>query len=105
VFCSPLTLYAVLAVVRQAVDNFRVERTSNEILARLSAFAKQWHAFVDKMDKLDRSLTTARRDFDELTGTRRRTLERELDKIDDLREARELTLGDESDPPALALEA
>ena len=32
VFCSPLTLYAVLAVVRQAVDNFRVERTSSEIL-------------------------------------------------------------------------
>ena len=35
VFCSPLTLFAVLAVVRQAVDNFRVERTSSEILGRL----------------------------------------------------------------------
>ena len=103
VFCSPVTLYAVLAVVRQAVDNFQVERTSNEILTRLSAFAKQWHAFVEKMDKLDRSLGTARRDFDELTGTRRRTLERELDKIDDLRRAPELELED-GDPP-LALEA
>ncbi|HEY8217803.1 MAG TPA: DNA recombination protein RmuC, partial [Acidimicrobiia bacterium] len=70
VFCSPLTLYAVLAVVRQAVDNFRVERTSNEILARLGAFHKQWTAFVDRMDKLDRSLGTARRDYDELVGTR-----------------------------------
>ncbi|MEX0664881.1 MAG: DNA recombination protein RmuC [Acidimicrobiia bacterium] len=103
VFCSPLTLYAVLAVVRQAVDNFRVERTSNEILTRLTAFGKQWELFVEKMEKLDRSLGTARRDFDELTGTRRRTLERELDKISDLREARELDAG-ESDPP-LALEA
>jgi DNA recombination protein RmuC len=104
VFCSPLTLYAVLAVVRQAVDNFRVERTSNEILSRLAAFEKQWHAFVDKMDKLDRSLGTARRDFDELTGTRRRTLERELDRIANLRQARELDEGDESGP-TLALEA
>ena len=104
VFCSPLTLYAVLAVVRQAVDNFRVERTSNEILTRLSAFAKQWHAFVDKMDKLDRSLVSARRDFDDLTGTRRRTLERELDKIDDLRQARSIDDGD-VDGPTLALEA
>jgi len=26
VLCSPLTLYAVLAVIRQSVDNFRLER-------------------------------------------------------------------------------
>ena len=39
VLCSPLTLYAVLAVVRQAVDNFRLEKTSNEILALLGEFS------------------------------------------------------------------
>src|SRR5581483_9586799 len=108
VFCSPLTLYAVLAVVRQAVDNFRVERTSGEILARLAAFTKQWDAFVEKMEKLDRSLTSARRDFDELTGTRRRMLERELDKIDDLRRSTALTAADDAGEPTeppLALEA
>ncbi len=108
VFCSPLTLFAVLAVVRQAVDNFRVERTSGEILGRLGAFTKQWEAFVEKMDKLDRSLNTARRDFDELTGTRRRMLERELDKIDDLRRSKELVAADERPEipePPLALEA
>jgi DNA recombination protein RmuC len=103
VFCSPLTLYAVLAVVRQAVDNFHVERTSNEILGRLASFNKQWHAFVERMDKLDRSLSTARKDYDELVGTRRRGLERELDKIEDLRRARELDADD--GPPSLALEA
>jgi len=108
VFCSPLTLYAVLAVVRQAVDNFRVERTSSEILTRLGAFTKQWEAFVERMDKLDRSLTTARKDFDELTGTRRRMLERELDKIDDLRRSSELPAPEGSDgraEPPFALEA
>ena len=108
VFCSPLTLYAVLAVVRQAVDNFRVERTSSEILTRLGAFTKQWEAFVERMDKLDRSLTTARKDFDELTGTRRRMLERELDKIDDLRRSSELPAAEGSDgraEPPFALEA
>ncbi len=105
VFCSPLTLYAVLAVVRQAVDNFRVERTSNEILARLGAFAKQWGMYVEKMDKLDRTLHTARRDFDDLTGTRQRMLQRELDRIDDLRTAQALDDGDDLDGPTLALEA
>lgn len=90
VFCSPLTLFAVLAVVRQAVDNFRVERTSGEILGRLGAFERQWGMFTEKMDKLGRSLDTARKDYEDLTSTRRRQLERELDKIDDLRRRSDL---------------
>jgi DNA recombination protein RmuC len=103
VFCSPLTLFAVLAVVRQAVDNFRVERTSGEILARLGTFQKQWGMFTEKMDKLGRSLDATRKDYEDLTTTRRRQLERELDKIEDLRR----NTGDpvEAAPPTLALEA
>jgi DNA recombination protein RmuC len=102
VFCSPLTLYAVLAVIRQAVDSFRIARTSDEILTRFAAFSKQWSAFTEKMEKLDRSLASARRDFDDLSGTRRRVLERELDRIDDLRRSREL---DATETPTLRLEA
>jgi len=30
VFCSPITLFAILAVVRVAVDNFSLEQASNE---------------------------------------------------------------------------
>ena len=37
VLCSPFTLFAVLAVIRQAVDQTRLERTSDEILDCLSA--------------------------------------------------------------------
>ena len=103
VFCSPLTLFAVLAVVRQAVDSFRVERTSSEILARLGAFQKQWGLFTEKMDKLGRSLESTRRDYEDLTTTRRRRLERELDTIEDLR--RHTDDGIETGPPTVALEA
>jgi DNA recombination protein RmuC len=106
VCCSPLTLFAVLAVIRQTADNFRLERTSNEILELLAAFDKQWKAFVEKMDKLDRSLATARKDYDDLLGTRRRALERPLEKIASLRRERPLSLADGDDEPgALALEA
>lgn len=108
VCCSPLTLFAVLAVIRQAADNFRLERTSNEILGLLGAFDKQWHAFVDRMDKLDRSLNTARKDYDELVGTRRRQLERPLEKIKALRRDHSLGVDDDDDDGGvgrLALEA
>lgn len=90
VFCSPVTLFAVLAVIRQAVDNFQLSRTSDEILARLQGFEKQWERFVDQMDKVGRNLKTASNAFDELEGTRRRGVERELERIDALRRDREV---------------
>jgi len=104
VLCSPLTLFAVLALIRQTVDNFQLAKTSDEILALLGVFKKQWGMFVEKMDKLDRSLCTVRKDYDELVGTRRRTLERPLDKIDALRQSEDLSLVDD-DGDTLALEA
>ncbi len=105
VFCSPLTLYAVLAVIRQAVDNFRLEQASKEILGLLQGFERQWDKFVDQMDKVGRGLETAGKAFGELEGTRRRMLERQLDKIDALRQHQEISLIDEPSADPLALDA
>ena len=111
VFCSPLTLFAVLAVIRQAVDNFRLSQTTHEILELLQAFDKQWSKFVDQMDKVGRSLKSAGSAFDELEGTRKRGLERELDKIAAVRRQQHLEapddVGDDGDGTVtrLALEA
>jgi DNA recombination protein RmuC len=107
VFCSPLTLFAVLAVIRQAVDNFRLSQTTQEILALLQGFQKQWGKFVDQMDKVGRSMKTAASAFEELEGTRKRGLERELDKIDAVRRQQQLDTADEADGTVtrLALEA
>jgi len=38
IFCSPVTLFAILAVIHKAVENFSLEQTSNEILGLLGAF-------------------------------------------------------------------
>ena len=96
IFCSPLTLFAVLAVIRQAVDNFRLSQTSHEILGMLQGFEKQWDRFVEQMDKVGRNLKTAGTAFEELEGTRRRGVERELEKIDAVRRQQA------ADPPAVA---
>jgi DNA recombination protein RmuC len=107
VFCSPLTLYAVLAVIRQAVDNFRLEQTSKEILELLHGFGKQWGMFVDQMDKVGKSMKAANDAFDTLQDTRKRQLERQLDKVDALRQQPGLAAvdGDDEAPGPLALEA
>ncbi|MBA2528709.1 MAG: DNA recombination protein RmuC [Euzebyales bacterium] len=87
VFCSPLTLFAVLAVVRQAMDNFLLERTSNEILAELGSFRRQWDRYGEQVDKLGRLLESATRAYDDLVTTRTRQLSKPLDRLDDLRAA------------------
>jgi DNA recombination protein RmuC len=89
VLCSPLTLFAVLAVVRQSVDNFQLERTSDQILSLLSDFRGQWDKFCDEFDKLGTHLARSQKTYDALCTTRRRQLERPLDKIDDLRAERD----------------
>jgi DNA recombination protein RmuC len=91
VLCSPSTLFSVLAVIRQAVEQVQLQRRSDEILACLAAFEQQWAKFTDALDKVGRGLDTVRRGWDDLAGTRRRQLERHLDRVGDLRSRRQLT--------------
>ncbi len=89
VLCSPLTLYAILAVIRQSADNFRLEQASTRILELLAEFKKQWGKYAECMDRMGERLKKAMDEYDSLAGVRTRQLERQLDKIDDLRAARE----------------
>ncbi len=85
IICSPVTLFAVLAVIRQAVDNFALEETSNEILSLFGTFKKQWVEFHKKLDGLGKKISDLQRDYETLATTRRRQLEKPLEKIDHLR--------------------
>jgi DNA recombination protein RmuC len=90
VLCSPCTLFSVLAVVRQAVEQAQLQRTSDEILKLLADFEDQWRRFTEAFEKVGRHLETVQRSWDDLSGTRRRQLERQLDRLDDLRSRPEL---------------
>lgn len=109
VMCSPMTLFAFLGVIRQAHDNFTIERTSDEILSLIGKFGTQWTKYVDQMEKIKRRFEGVEKDFEALTGTRRRALERPLRDLDAIRQERGLPVdgelfalsGDEADdtPP------
>lgn len=90
IFCSPITLFAVLAVIRQAIDNFSLEKTSNEILSLLGAFKKQWDEFLKRFDMLGKRIDDAQKEYDSLRTTRRKQLERPLQKIESIRTQRGL---------------
>lgn len=95
VFCSPITLFAILAVIRKAVDNYMLDQTSNEILSLIGSFKKQWDEFVRKLEQVGKRIGEAQKEYEALTSTRRRQLERPLNKIEDLRTQRGLPVASE----------
>ena len=97
IFCSPLTLFAILVVIRQAVDNFALEQASNEILSLLGQFAKQWGMFKEGLQRMGKRIDDAQKEFHTLDTTRSRALERPLDKIEQLRTERGLPIAEEAD--------
>ncbi len=90
ILSSPITLYAVLAVIRQAVDNFNLERTAAEILALLNDFNKQWEKFKQAMEKMGKRLADAQKEYTNLITTRTNQLERPLRKIEQVRVEKQL---------------
>ncbi|MBI5873789.1 MAG: DNA recombination protein RmuC [Candidatus Omnitrophica bacterium] len=96
IFCSPLTLYAILAVIRQAMDNFSLERTAHKILDVLGAFEKQYQAFCASLEKMGEKIDDARKEYDSLITTRKNQLDRQLKKVEDLRQEKGLALEDMS---------
>ncbi len=98
ILCSPFTLYAVLAVIRQAVENFNLERTASEILKLLSEFSKQWVAYKDKFRVMGERLDAAKKEYDAIVTTRTNMLERPLRKIDELQKQKSLLLDEDIRP-------
>ena len=90
ILCSPFTLYAVLAVIRQAVENFNLERTASEILKLLSDFSRQWAAYKDKFRAMGERLDACKREYDAIVTTRTNMLEKPLRKIEELRKQKEI---------------
>lgn len=82
ILCSPFTLYAILAVIRQAVDNFSMEEKASELREQLAQFRTQWVRYTQSMDKLGRRLDDAQKEYKQLSETRTKQLDKVLQKID-----------------------
>jgi DNA recombination protein RmuC len=95
---SPLTLYAMLAVIRQAAENANVLRTADQVVALVGEFSRQFVKYNDEMDKLGAKIEAASDQFQTVRSTRTNVLQRTVDKIEDLRAARRQL--DDSGPAA-----
>ncbi len=94
ILCSPLTLYIVLAVIRQAAQNFNVEQKSREIIKLVAAIRLEWKKYADEMNKLERSFSTLHNRFRDLNGVRTRKLGAAFDHVETVIESNELHIDD-----------
>lgn len=97
VVCSPWTLYAILAIMKRSIEDFKTAESANEILLLLHGFRKQWALLVEAIDTLGKRLESAQSEFDRLNTTRKNQLEKLLDRIDDLTSQKGMTLPEKTE--------
>ena len=84
ILCSPLTLYIVLSVIRQAVENFAFEQKSREVFGLIRELQSEWEKYTDQMTQLEKGFKTLQGRFNNLTGTRTRRLDSKFNKIESI---------------------
>ena len=85
ILCSPLSLYAILAVIRQSIDSFSMEKKTGEMQTLFRAFREQWEKFKDQMQTVKERFELVHKGYEDLTGKRERLLDRQFTKIEELR--------------------
>ena len=80
-FVGPSELYSILHILKGAVENFRVEQSTKEIINNMKKFQLEWDNMLSEFDKHGKQLKTAQGSFDDIIGPRKRALEKIVDKI------------------------
>ena len=99
VFCTPLTLYAFLVVIRQAADSFHTERTAADIMQRINLFQKEWGNYTTAVEAVETKFKALVDSIESINvdGTRFKKLNvqvREIEKIRKKQGISELTAGE-----------
>lgn len=86
VMCTPLTLFAILSMIRQAADNFMLQRNSDQVVSLFGRFNEEWKKYAGSVETLGKRLESTQRAFHDMSTTRTRALERPLAQIEEVRQ-------------------
>lgn len=94
---SPFTFLIVARTVMESYRNFMVGDKLKEVVKYIDEFVGEWGKFKEKFEKYGRSLNTLQADYEEITGTRVKQMDRKIDKVQSYRQGQL----DEVDPKKL----
>jgi len=80
---SPFTFLIVARTVMESYRNFMISDKLRDVIGYVDDFVGEWGKFKDQFEKYGRSIATLQSDYEALTGTRVRQMERKVKRIED----------------------
>jgi DNA recombination protein RmuC len=85
ILCSPFSLYAVIAIIRQSFDNFHFSRATRDMIKFVGAFRKAYEKFKGRFVKLGEQIEKTSAAYDEITGPSYKMLDQAVARIEKLK--------------------
>lgn len=83
---SPFTFLIVARTVIESYRNFMIGDKLKEVVTYVDEFVGEWSKFREKFEKYGRTLSVLQKDYEELTTTRVKQMEKKITKIEDVRQ-------------------
>lgn len=93
---SPFTFLIVARTIMESYRNFMLSDKLRDVVKSVDEFTNEWKNFKAKFEKYGRSLDTLKTDYEELTGTRVRQMEKKITKIEKLQQGGGMALIEEA---------
>jgi DNA recombination protein RmuC len=81
VLAGPFSFTAILRMVKQSYENFRVQKNIYNIISHVKAFEKEFDTFSSEFYKIGDRIGSLRKQYDTVSTTRFNQLERKIDKV------------------------
>ena len=81
ILAGPFSFTAILRMVKQSYDNFRVQSNIHNIISHVKAFEKEFGVFSESFYKIGDKLDGLQKQYDTVSTTRFRQLERRMDNV------------------------
>ena len=81
ILAGPFSFTAILRMVKQSYENFRVQSNIHNIISHVKAFEKEFGVFSESFYKIGDKLGSLQKQYDTVSTTRFRQLERRMDNV------------------------
>jgi DNA recombination protein RmuC len=100
VLCSPFTLYATLAVIRQAHEHFRFEKDLKKIIQLIDQFARYYETFKTRFEDLGKLIDELDRTYADVRDKSYRNLDAKIRHIEDFKKGNMPELPSDGNDPS-----
>lgn len=81
VLAGPFSFTALLRLIRQSYDSFKMQKNIKDVITQIQAFQAEFDKYNQEFEKIGERLDAASRQYEAVNTTRTRVLVRTMDKI------------------------